>query len=134
MVCRVPSPVKCVNIRQRFEPQESLLMSYRRNARLIAATFLAATRLLAVDTETDERGRPVASRQVIIQLNSTPVATLLQQIGQLADADEVRTLNSRINLVLLHSRSGNVTALTNILKKLPYVSLVEPDFILKSTT
>ncbi len=84
----------------------------------------------AGDTEDDD-GHEVSAKQVILRING-PTAAILQQLKQLTDSDDFRTLSPSLNLFLLHSRSGNVKALLNLLKNHPAIAFVEPDYILKA--
>ncbi len=98
---------------------------------LLAAITLSTLPAWAAETE-DNEGHEVSARQVILKING-PTAAVLQQLKQLGDSDEFRTLSPSLDLYLLHSRSGNVKALLNILKNHPSVAFVEPDYILKHT-
>src|SRR4051794_40157076 len=100
--------------------------------RLISTIALFAVAAFAQNTET-VNGHEAKSRQVILKLNA-PTVPILQQIRQLGDADDLRELAQSRSLYVLHSRSGNITALTNILKNHPSVAIVEPDYIFKTTT
>jgi subtilisin family serine protease len=80
-------------------------------------------------------GHAVVGRQILMRLKTAPNSTTQQQLRQVGDADDLRTLNNALNLLVLHSRSANVPALIALMRNLPFVSYVEPDFILtKSNT
>ena len=79
------------------------------------------------------QGHDVVANQVLLKLNSTSTA-IVQQLRQLADADDLRPLNSSQQIYLLHSRSGNLTALMAILRAHPSVGYVEPDYFVKTVS
>jgi len=77
-------------------------------------------------------GHSVVAAQVLMQV-SNPSPAVLQQLRLLGDADDFRTLNGALNLYLLHSKTGRVTALLNVFKNHPSVVFVEPDYIVTGT-
>jgi subtilisin family serine protease len=107
-----------------------------KNTRL--ATFvcvLTALTLSARDTE-NYNGHDVAAKQAIFQLDLSrfpgQAAAIVQQLKALAGADDARALNAAAGLYVIHSTNASVNALLNILKSHGAVTLVEPDFIVKS--
>src|SRR5262245_46584796 len=78
-------------------------------------------------------GHDASASRVVIKLRA-PASGALQQLRQLGDADDLRALNTAVGLYVLHSRSANVPILLSVLKNLPFVAYIEPDYILKTTT
>ncbi len=80
-------------------------------------------------------GHDVAAKQAIFQIDLSrfPQSSIIvQQLKGLAGADEVRALNAASGLYVMHSPNAGVTALLNILKANPAVTLAEPDFIVST--
>jgi subtilisin family serine protease len=103
---------------------------YRFSATLLL--FLTVAALHARDTE-NYNGHDVVAKQAILQLNLTQAGVqlpvLLSQLATAGAADDLRPLNRALGIYLLHSSVSNVTALLNILKNVPGITLVEPDYI-----
>ena len=99
-------------------------------ALLSCTILLSALPLQGGETE-DNDGHEVSARQVILKVKG-PTAAVLQRLKQLADSDDFRPLSPTLNLYVLHSRTGTVKVLLNLLKNLPDVAFVEPDYILKT--
>src|SRR4029077_3008025 len=97
---------------------------------LIFTLFLAALPIAAQNE--NNNGHEVKGHQAILKITA-PSTAILDQIKQLGDADDFRTLNGSLNLYVLHSKSENVTSLLNSLKNHPSVVYVEPDYIVKTS-
>jgi hypothetical protein len=98
---------------------------YRFSATLLLLLTVAA--LHARDTE-NYNGHDVVAKQAILQLNLTQAGVqlpvLLSQLATAGAADDLRPLNRALGIYLLHSSVSNVTALLNILKNVPGITLV----------
>jgi len=94
-------------------------------------TLFLATLPVAAQNE-NNNGHEVKGHQAILKITA-PSTAILDQIKQLGDADDFRTLNGSLNLYVLHSKSENVTSLLNSLKNHPSVVYVEPDYIVKTS-
>src|SRR5689334_6565651 len=107
----------------------------RRQTSFAAVLFVAAISLQARDTE-NYNGHAVVAKQAILQIDLARVGSqlpaVLAQLTAAGAADDVRPLNRALGMYVLHSRVSNVTALLNILKSNPAVTLVEPDFIVST--
>ncbi|MEO8594331.1 MAG: S8 family peptidase [Candidatus Solibacter sp.] len=93
--------------------------------------FLVAALPLVAQRHDTYQGRDAVANQVLVRLTSKTTASL-QQIRNLTDADDLRELSSSLQLHLLHSRTGSIAALLAILRALPTVNYVEPDYFVKS--
>ena len=98
--------------------------------RTVFLFLLSALPLLAQSRDTYQ-GHDVVANQAIFRLNSATNA-VLQQLQRLTDADDLRPLIPAQQVYVLHSRTGNVTALLAILRAHPDVGYAEPDFIVKT--
>src|SRR5690242_13413564 len=107
----------------------------RRRTSIFAILLAAAGVLQARDTE-PYNGHAVVAKQALVQIDLTrfgsQLSTVLAQLAAAAAADDVRPLNPAAGMYLVHSRVSNVTALINILKSHPAVTLVEPDYIVST--
>jgi subtilisin family serine protease len=106
------------------------VLKYYSKVLLCFFLLFAVHRASAQGNETHD-GHPVKGQQVLFRLSSSAPA-LLQHLGQLSDADDVRPLSRNLNLYVLHSKSVHVDALLNVLKNEPGVLYIEPDYIVKA--
>ena len=98
--------------------------------RTVFLFLLSALPLLAQSRDTYQ-GHDVVANQAIFRLNSATNA-VLQQLQRLTDADDLRPLIPAQQVYVLHSRTGNITALLAILRAHPDVGYVEPDYIVNA--
>src|SRR5260221_2843870 len=105
-------------------------MAFKSKLYAVQLLLLTALSSFAQPTES-HNGHEVAARQVLLKLRA-PASGVLQQYRQLLDVDDLRALDHGRGLYLLHSRSGNVAALLSILRAIPAIEYVEPDYIVKS--
>ncbi|HKA00611.1 MAG TPA: S8 family peptidase, partial [Candidatus Solibacter sp.] len=97
--------------------------------------------LFARDTE-KVNGNDAVAKQAIVHVDLTKAPPgIVQVLTAAGNADEVRQLSQSrgsyaptLGMYLVHSKVTNATALLNIMKNIPGVTLVEPDYIVKSNT
>ena len=75
-------------------------------------------------------GQDAVAGRVLLRLR-TPSSAMLNSIRSLADADDLRQLESTLGLYLLHSRSSRADTLIPLLRTIPGVAYAEPDYIVK---
>ena len=97
-----------------------------------ALCFFAAAALFGQGHDT-HNGHDVAANQVIVRFTIANPSALVP-IRQLADVDQLRPLNSQLNLYVLHSRTATVAALIALLQTQPIVVYVEPDYFVKTNS
>src|SRR5690242_18128209 len=99
--------------------------------------LLSSTVAWARDTET-VNGRAAVAKQAIIKIDAfkagIPLATALQAISALANADDFRPLVTSTGHTVIHSKTATVNALLNALKSHSAVVLAEPDYIVSIST
>ena len=100
-------------------------------SRVLLSFFLLFAILNVSAQNETHNGHQVKAHQVIFRLSAS-TAALLQRFSQLADADDLRPLNKKLNLYVMHSRSAVVDVLINILKNEPGLAYVEPDYMVKA--
>ena len=106
---------------------------------LFTCILSLATAGFARDTE-KVNGKDAVAKQAIVHFDPTKAPPgILQLLTAAGNADEVRQLSpplgsyvQTLGMYLVHSKISNATALLNILKNVPGVTLVEPDYIVKS--
>jgi len=97
--------------------------------------------LFARDTE-KVNGKDAVAKQAIVHVDySKAPAGIVQLLVAAGNADEVRQLSQTrgayvqtIGMYVVHSKVTNATALLNIMKNVPGVTLVEPDYIVTTNT
>jgi subtilisin family serine protease len=97
--------------------------------------------LFARDTE-KVNGNDAVAKQAIVHVDLTKAPPgIVQVLTAAGNADEVRQLSQSrgsyaptLAMYLVHSKITNATALLNIMKNVPGVTLVEPDYIVKTNT
>src|SRR5437764_15361320 len=99
----------------------------RSGTRALLLILLGAIPLLGQPRD-NYQGHDVVANQAIVKLNSVTTA-VLQQLQRLTDADNLRALIPTQQVYLLHSRTGNLTALLAILRAHPEVGYVDADYI-----